>query len=304
MRLDHPTRELDPLAHTRMQVTIVQEHGAERTELDGALPARDLVVESSGISPRERRQLRVLVDLALPAVGDRDRQPRPRDRGIVPCNSRASVLASESSGPTGPPLLDQLLRMRRRNIDLANGAARTTPQTAATSIASPASRRPPRAAETHPAAARPATPSARAASASAPARRRDDRPRAERLGRLIDRERLLGVPRVAAAQHGRVRRGPRRQVVITRDDHRPRGTITERRTRERATDRRAAHPGDDQTPRRLMLHQVRRLHPPERVGRDARASPGCPPDTPTCRPRQPRRDRVPRARSKSDRPVG
>ena len=64
---------------------------------------------------------------------------------------------------------------------------------------------------------------------------------AERAGGLVAGERLLGVARVARAQHHRVGRRPRRQPVGARDEDRPRGVVAERRARERAADRRAAH---------------------------------------------------------------
>ena len=60
------------------------------------------------------------------------------------------------------------------------------------------------------------TPSARASSASSPPDGRDDAPGAEHAGGLVAGQRLLGVARVARAEHRRVGRRPRRQPVGAR----------------------------------------------------------------------------------------
>ena len=74
-----------------------------------------------------------------------------------------------------------------------------------------------------------------------PAGRGDDPGRAERAGGLVAGEGLLGVARVAAAQHGRVGRGPGRQLVAARQADRPRHAVAQRRAGERPADSRAAH---------------------------------------------------------------
>ena len=78
---DQAPRELNSLPKTGVQVGVVEEHRAERAELAGAAPPLDLVVVELGQLAREARRLRVLVDLGLPAVGDRHRQPGAGDLG-------------------------------------------------------------------------------------------------------------------------------------------------------------------------------------------------------------------------------
>ena len=94
----------------------------------------------------------------------------------------------------------------------------------------------------------------------------DDR-RARRAPRAASYggERLLGVARVARAQHGRVGRRPRRQPVVAREHDRARRAVAERRARERAADRRAAHPGDHQPAWRVVWLEAGRLDAPQRV---------------------------------------
>ena len=93
-------------------------------------------------------------------------------------------------------------RRRRRSRRAAARRRRTAPATssATTSEYATAARgwKPPGSGIT-------GTPSARAASASLPPVVATIRRRAERAGGLVDRERLLGVARVARAQHGRCR---------------------------------------------------------------------------------------------------
>ncbi len=88
---------------------------------------------------------------------------------------------------------------------------------------------------------------------------------AERAGRFVHGERLLGLAGVARAQHGRVGGCPSRQLIAAHHDDRSRRAIAEHAARERAADRRAAHAGDDQTAWRVVRLQPRRLDPPQRV---------------------------------------
>ena len=91
----------------------------KRPSVGGALPADDLVVVELGQLVREGRDLGVLVDLRLPAVGDRRRQARRRrSTGIVPCSARASVLASAVLGRLRAPLDDELLEVVGGDVDL------------------------------------------------------------------------------------------------------------------------------------------------------------------------------------------
>ena len=88
---DQTAGQLEPLADPWVQIGVVQEHGTERSERRGGLPAADLVVIHLGNLGAERRRFRVLVDLRLPAVGDRGRQAGPcdlRDRAVQPAGQR------------------------------------------------------------------------------------------------------------------------------------------------------------------------------------------------------------------------
>ena len=97
------------------------------------------------------------------------------------------------------------------------------------------------------------------------ARRADDPPRPDRARGLEGGQRLLGLPRIARAQHGRVGGDPGRQRVVARGGDRPRGAVAEHRLGQRAADGRPAHPGHDEAAGRVLRGQVGRLHAPQGV---------------------------------------
>ena len=88
--------------HARVRVGVVEEDGGETPDVLRALPAGDLVVVELGQFVPERRLLGVLVDLRLPAIGDRRRQPGAGDHRRRAEQAARDSLASESSGASGP----------------------------------------------------------------------------------------------------------------------------------------------------------------------------------------------------------
>ena len=131
-------RELDRAARTRgCGVGVVEEHGAEAAQRVGAAPSRTISLwSSSGSSVAERRRLRVLVDLGLPAVGDRRGQAGAGDRP-APCRraARASALARPVLGAaSGPHSSTRSSRCVGGDVDL-RAQPRAAPHSAATSSA-------------------------------------------------------------------------------------------------------------------------------------------------------------------------
>ena len=192
-----------------MQVGVVEEHGAEAAQLGRSLPAHDLVVVELGQLVAEAGHLGVLVDLGLPAVGDRRGRARRRRsagrsraaRGPAPWPGSRSG----RPGPTSRPAARRARRPRRSRRAAARRRRTARPPRAPRRASTP----PRRGAGSRPGSGITGTPSARAASASLPPVVADDPPGAERAGGLVDRQRLLGVARVARAQHRRVGRRPR-----------------------------------------------------------------------------------------------
>jgi hypothetical protein len=259
-----PARQLDPLADPRVQVGVVEEHGAEAAELAGALPAFDLVVIELGQLVREARHLGVLVDLGLPAVGDRGGQARPGHLGDGPLQPARQLLGQRISGRVRPPHLDDLLDVRGGHVDLGveplAGAAQ--PRDLQGDHKRIGHRGPRREA-----------PGQRddgyvlgpRCIGELPTGGGDDPPRPERAGGLVDGQRLLGVARVARAKHHAVRRGPGGQGVAPREDDRARGAVAQGLAGQRAPDPGPSHPGHDQTSRSIVRLEVGRLDPPQRV---------------------------------------
>ena len=99
---DQAAGELDPLADARMQVGVVEEHGAEAAELGGSLPSDDLVVVELGELVGEAGVFAFSLIWVFQRYAIGEVSPAPAICGIVPCSPRASCLASESSGASGP----------------------------------------------------------------------------------------------------------------------------------------------------------------------------------------------------------
>ena len=128
----------------------------KRAELGRSLPARDLVVVEFGQLAGEARHLRVLVDLALPAVGDRRGQPGAADLRHGPVQAARQPLGQavlgRLRGSTRRPAARHA-RRRRRSPRAGSRPPRTVPPPR---VRRPASRRPPRGAESPQAAESPA----------------------------------------------------------------------------------------------------------------------------------------------------
>ena len=97
----------------------------------------DLVVIELGQLAGEAGDLGVLVDLRLPAVGDRRRSARRRrsDRDRAVQRRGRAAWPSESSGASGPHSADQLLERARRPHRSRCAARSAAPHSAATSSA-------------------------------------------------------------------------------------------------------------------------------------------------------------------------
>ena len=93
----------------------------------------------------------------------------------------------------------------------------------------------------------------------------DDSPGAQRLGRLVAGDRLLGVAGVAGAEHGPVGQHGRGQLVAALGGQRPAEAAAEGDRGQVAADRRAAHAADDQAAGGVERLEPRRLDPPQRV---------------------------------------
>ena len=131
-------------------------------------PAGDLVVVELRQLGRERRHLRVLVELRLPAVGDRRGQAGAGDLRDRPLQSARELLRQRVLGTVRPPLGDELLGVRGGDVDLrvqrlGDAARRRRPR-----ARSRACSRRPRAAGSRRAAGSPARPRRARAAASLP----------------------------------------------------------------------------------------------------------------------------------------
>src|SRR5262245_38674264 len=111
MGLDRLRSELESPALPGMLVAVLDQDGGEATI--GTRPALQLVVVGLGQHDRVRRELRVLIHLRLPAVGDRRRQVAAEEdrNGIADLRGQpARVFLGGAEG---------LYEMRGRRVDLA-----------------------------------------------------------------------------------------------------------------------------------------------------------------------------------------
>src|SRR5487761_2465867 len=115
---DHPLGQVHPLLDTRVGIRVVEEDGREAADFVGALPSGQLVVVELGQIVVEARLLGVLVDLRLPAVGDRARQAGSCDHRGRPEQAPGDLLGERVLGRVGAPFGDQLLQMRGGHVDL------------------------------------------------------------------------------------------------------------------------------------------------------------------------------------------
>ena len=184
--------------------------------------------------------------------------------GKVPWSERASRLASPSSAPSGP---------HSRASSAASAAAASTSSRSERRRAAQRGRLerghervPDRGAGLEPAGQRD---DRHAVGASAlrelAAGRRHQARGAGGLCRVVGRQRLLGAPRVARAQHQRLAADPGRDVVAHRERERAAQPRAERAGGQPPADRRAAHAGDDQPARRVDRRDRGRVDAPERI---------------------------------------
>src|SRR6516162_8865014 len=101
-----------------MQIRIVQEHGAEAAESGRPRPSFDLVVVDLGKLAGEAGQLCILVELRLPAVGDRGGQTGARNLGDGPVDTPRQLLRQAVVARVWAPSLDKPLGVRRGHVDL------------------------------------------------------------------------------------------------------------------------------------------------------------------------------------------
>ena len=100
--------------HPLARVGVLEEDRRERREARGALPADDLVVVDLGQLGGERRHLRVLVELALPAVRGGGGQPGAGDHRHRLVQGARDALGVAVLGPVRAPLVGERARERRR----------------------------------------------------------------------------------------------------------------------------------------------------------------------------------------------
>ena len=122
--------------------------------------------------------------------------------------------------------------------------------------------------------------------------RRDDPPRADRLGGGVAAERLLGVARVAGAEDRAVGRRPGGDAVAADDVERLAQAGPERGGGKVAADRRAAHPADEQPGRLEAARSSPRRRARGRRGGSPAATAPHRADRRSRRRRSARRDRV------------
>src|SRR3954471_20698820 len=97
-------RQLDPPAVARVRTRVVEQHAGEAPEVARRRPAHHLVVVGLGQRRGERRQLGVLVELGLPAVGGRGGQPRAHHDGDGAVQRAGQRLRLAVVGRVRPPL--------------------------------------------------------------------------------------------------------------------------------------------------------------------------------------------------------
>ena len=93
--LDQVRGQLEALARAGVLVEVVEEDGREPLGAAARVPADDLVVVHLGQGVGEGGDLRVLVDLGLPAIGDRRREVRAvddRERAVEDVGDDARAL--------------------------------------------------------------------------------------------------------------------------------------------------------------------------------------------------------------------
>ena len=162
----------------------------------GALPAADLVVVGLGQLREEGRQLRVLVDLGLPAPGDAARSGRRRRRPAA--RPRARRRSRRRGARRSSRLLSRKpaaasISAAMRGAAPASGGDLDARRRACRRRRRAAGRMPGQADHRHAGRARALDQGAAGAG--------DDAAGAERLGGLEAGERLLGLARVARAEH-------------------------------------------------------------------------------------------------------
>ena len=229
-----------------MQVGVVEEHGREAPQLGRPRPAGDLVVVELGQLLRERRQLAVLVDLTLPAVGHRAGEAGPGDLRNRVGETPGQGLGQAVLRTVGAPFGHQRLEVVGGDVDLGPHAVARAAQRGDLErghVADRGARLEPARQRDHGHAVLACQLGEAPAGGGHHPRRPDD------AGRLVARQRLLRVARVGGAEHHRVGRRPARQLVGARDGDGPRGAVAERGARQRPADRRAPHAGHDQSPR-------------------------------------------------------
>ena len=285
---DELARQLDAPLHARVGVGVVEEDGGEAPERRGALPADDLVVVELGQLVVERRDLGVLVELGLPAVGDRLRQAGAGDDRHAVGEPARERLGLGVLRPVGAPLDDEVLEVVGGDVEL--GAHPRPGAAQARDLECGDGHVRDRGARLKAAGDRDHGDAVRARElGQAAAARHDDPPRAEGSRGLVAGERLLGVARVRGAQDGRVGRRPRRQAVGAGREDRARRVVAEHRARQQAADARAAHPRDDQAGGRVPGRAAAPTRPSTSHRGRARAARRCPTAGRTCRPpRSPR----------------
>ncbi len=194
--------ELDPLALARVLVLVLEEDGAEGP-LRPAGPADDLVVVHLGERVIEGGELGVLVHLALPAIGDRRRQPAAVEQ------RHGAVELLGDLGGLGEQRVRLGLEMRGRAVDLgpdpgADAGERRHLGGDRERVADGGARLQARRHPDH------RDPVATGVLADRPAGRRDDALGADGLGGRVAAEGLLGLARVAGAEDRAVGRRPGR----------------------------------------------------------------------------------------------
>src|SRR5215203_201829 len=99
---------------------------------------------------------------------------------------------------------------------------------------------------------------------------RHDSPGAKGLGRLVTGDRLLGVARVAGAQHGTVGQHREGKLIAALGREGARQPAAERDSSEVAADRRTSHPAHHEPAWRVERLDPRRLDSPQRVAQMVR----------------------------------
>src|SRR5258707_1231406 len=251
-------RQLEAPALSRVLVAILEEDGC-RAGVAGAGPAAELVVVGVGQLGIEAGELDVLVDLGLPAAGDRSRQVGAVDDGYGTVEPRGDI------GCEGLEALGLLLEKGGGSIDLGLDAGSGAGQSSRLGrggehVGDRGARLeyPRQADHRHPCLTR--FVDQRAAGAD------DYAVRAERLGGGEAGQRLLGPARIARAQYRPLRGRPAGQLVAPDGDQRAGQPVADRGGGEVAADRRAAHPADHHAGCVAGL-QARGLDPPEGVAK-------------------------------------